>query len=127
MLASADLSLMGVVEEFEEQQIPLQRVLTERGTEYCGAPERHEYELYLAVELANAARLGKLKGPRAAAAVEAEQRRLRDQWEAASMQRSASLWRSILSPSTYSKIADRAYRGRAFGCEPGLHLSYPIC
>ena len=28
----------------------LQRVLTDRGTEYCGNPERHEYELYLAVE-----------------------------------------------------------------------------
>ena len=26
------------------------RVLTDRGTEYCGSPERHEYELYLAVE-----------------------------------------------------------------------------
>lgn len=25
-------------------------MLTERGTEYCGAPERHEYEPYLAVE-----------------------------------------------------------------------------
>jgi transposase InsO family protein len=23
---------------------------TDRGTEYCGNPERHEYELYLAVE-----------------------------------------------------------------------------
>ena len=28
----------------------LSRVLTDRGTEYCGNPERHEYELYLAVE-----------------------------------------------------------------------------
>jgi transposase InsO family protein len=35
---------------FEEHAIPLNRVLTDRGTEYCGAPERHEYELYLAVE-----------------------------------------------------------------------------
>jgi len=26
------------------------RTVTDRGTEYCGAPERHEYELYLAVE-----------------------------------------------------------------------------
>ena len=26
------------------------RVLTDRGTEYCGNPEHHEYELYLAVE-----------------------------------------------------------------------------
>jgi len=35
---------------FEEQEIPLNRVRTDRGTEYCGAPERHEYELSLAVE-----------------------------------------------------------------------------
>ena len=26
------------------------RVLTDRGTEYCGNPEHHDYELYLAVE-----------------------------------------------------------------------------
>jgi len=25
-------------------------VLTDRGSEYCGNPERHEYELYLAIE-----------------------------------------------------------------------------
>jgi len=35
---------------YEAHAIPLCRVLTDRGTEYCGAPERHEYELYLAVE-----------------------------------------------------------------------------
>ncbi len=35
---------------FDEHAIPLQRVLTDRGTEYCGNPERHEYELYLAIE-----------------------------------------------------------------------------
>ena len=35
---------------FDQHEIPLSRVLTDRGTEYCGAPERHEYELYLAVE-----------------------------------------------------------------------------
>jgi transposase InsO family protein len=29
---------------------PLLRVLTDRGTEYCGAREHHEYQLYLAVE-----------------------------------------------------------------------------
>jgi len=27
-----------------EQGVKLQRVLTDRGTEYCGNPERHEYE-----------------------------------------------------------------------------------
>jgi transposase InsO family protein len=25
-------------------------VLSDRGSEYCGNPERHEYELYLAIE-----------------------------------------------------------------------------
>jgi transposase InsO family protein len=30
--------------------VKLSRVLTDRGTEYCGNPEHHEYELYLAVE-----------------------------------------------------------------------------
>jgi hypothetical protein len=35
---------------FEEHDVKLLRVLTDRGSEYCGNPERHEYELYLAVE-----------------------------------------------------------------------------
>ena len=35
---------------FDEHEIPLCRVLTDRGTEYCGNPEHHEYELYLAIE-----------------------------------------------------------------------------
>jgi len=39
-----------VVPFYDEHDIRLCRVLTDRGTEYCGNPERHEYELYLAVE-----------------------------------------------------------------------------
>lgn len=35
---------------FKEHGIVLSRVLTDRGTEYCGNPEHHEYELYLTVE-----------------------------------------------------------------------------
>jgi transposase InsO family protein len=35
---------------FEECDVKLLRVLTDRGSEYCGNPERHEYELYLAIE-----------------------------------------------------------------------------
>jgi transposase InsO family protein len=49
-LVAAELLNDRVIPFFDEHQIPLQRVLTDRGTEYCGAPERHEYELYLAVE-----------------------------------------------------------------------------
>ena len=49
-LTAAELLNDRVLPFFEHHEIPLNRVLTDRGTEYCGAPERHEYELYLAVE-----------------------------------------------------------------------------
>jgi transposase InsO family protein len=49
-LTAADLLNDRVVPFFEAHGIPLSRVLTDRGTEYCGQPDRHEYELYLAVE-----------------------------------------------------------------------------
>ena len=35
---------------YEEHEIPLLRILTDRGTEYCGNRECHEYQLYLAIE-----------------------------------------------------------------------------
>ena len=49
-LTAADLLNDRVIPFYEEHGIPLQRVLTDRGTEYCGTHDRHEYELYLAVE-----------------------------------------------------------------------------
>lgn len=39
-----------VVPFFDEQGLSLLRVLTDRGTEYCGKVEHHAYQLYLAVE-----------------------------------------------------------------------------
>lgn len=35
---------------FENHEVPLLRVLTDRGTEYCGKPEHHAYQLYLGIE-----------------------------------------------------------------------------
>lgn len=49
-LTAADLLNDRVVPFFDAHGVPLVRVLTDRGTEYCGSPERHEYELYLAIE-----------------------------------------------------------------------------
>lgn len=49
-ITAADLLNDRVLPFFEEQGVELLRVLPDRGTEYCGNPERHEYELYLAVE-----------------------------------------------------------------------------
>jgi transposase InsO family protein len=49
-LTAADLLNDRVVPFYDDHDVKLLRVLTDRGTEYCGNPERHEYELYLAVE-----------------------------------------------------------------------------
>src|ERR671916_1357246 len=49
-LTAADLLNDRVVPFFDAQEVKLCRVLTDRGTEHCGSPEHHEYELYLAVE-----------------------------------------------------------------------------
>jgi transposase InsO family protein len=49
-ITAADLLNDRVVPFFDSQEVKLLRVLTDRGSEYCGNPERHEYELYLAVE-----------------------------------------------------------------------------
>ena len=49
-ITAADLLNDRVLPFFDSHEIKLLRVLTDRGSEYCGNPERHEYELYLAVE-----------------------------------------------------------------------------
>jgi transposase InsO family protein len=49
-LVAADMLNDRVLPFFEEQSVPLLRILTDRGTEYCGNREHHEYQLYLAVE-----------------------------------------------------------------------------
>jgi transposase InsO family protein len=49
-LVAADMLNDRVLPFFEAHGIPLLRILTDRGTEYCGAREHHEYQLYLAVE-----------------------------------------------------------------------------
>lgn len=48
-LVAADLLNDRVVPFFEEHDISLLRILTDRGTEFCGRREHHEYQLYLAV------------------------------------------------------------------------------
>lgn len=49
-ITAADLLNDRVVPFFDEHEVPLLRILTDRGSEYCGNPERHEYQLYLALE-----------------------------------------------------------------------------
>ena len=48
-IAAADLLNDRVLPFYQEHEVPLLRVLTDRGTEYCGKVEQHDYQLYLAV------------------------------------------------------------------------------
>jgi transposase InsO family protein len=49
-LVAAEMLNDQVIPWFEEQQVRVLRMLTDRGTEYCGSIEHHEYQLYLAIE-----------------------------------------------------------------------------
>jgi transposase InsO family protein len=49
-ITAAEMLNDRVLPFFDEHGIGVSRVLTDRGTEYCGSPQSHEYELYLAVE-----------------------------------------------------------------------------
>ena len=48
-ITAADLLNDRVLPFFEEHQLPLLRILTDRGTEYCGKAEIHDYQLYLSI------------------------------------------------------------------------------
>jgi len=39
-----------IKEDAESEGIPLLRILTDRGTEYCGKPDHHAFQLYLGIE-----------------------------------------------------------------------------
>lgn len=54
-LVAADMLNDKVLPFYQEQEIDLLRILTDRGTDgaarrYCGAKEQHEYQLYLNIE-----------------------------------------------------------------------------
>lgn len=48
-ITAADLLNDRVLPLLEEEGVGLLRMLTDRGTEFCGRPERHDYQLFLAV------------------------------------------------------------------------------
>ena len=48
-ITAADLLNDRVLPFFDEQGAPVLRILTDRGTEYCGKPDAHDYQLFLAL------------------------------------------------------------------------------
>lgn len=49
-LTAADMLNDRILPWYEEQQVPLLRILTDRGTEYKGNLENHAFELFLSIE-----------------------------------------------------------------------------
>lgn len=49
-ITAADTLNGTVLPFFERQEVPLLRILSDRGTEYCGKTESHAYQLYLGIE-----------------------------------------------------------------------------
>lgn len=48
-ITAADLLNDRVLPFYQSQQLPVLRILTDRGTEFCGRVEHHDYQLYLAI------------------------------------------------------------------------------
>jgi len=48
-ITSADLLNDQVLPFYEEHGLPVLRIMTNRGTEYCGRPDKHDYQLFLAI------------------------------------------------------------------------------
>lgn len=121
-ITSADLLNDRVLPFFEEQEIRLLRVLTDRGTEYCGNPERHEYELYLAVEDIDHSRT-KVKNPQTNGIVERLHKTILDEFYRVAFRK--KIYRSIpelqadLDGWLRSYNEERPHQGRwCFGKTP---------
>lgn len=48
-ITAADLLNDRILPFYKAQGLPMLRILTDRGTEYCGKVEQHDYQLYLAI------------------------------------------------------------------------------
>ncbi len=49
-ITAADLLNDKVLPLFDEHEVPMLRMLTDRGTEYCGKVDQHDYQLFLAIK-----------------------------------------------------------------------------
>jgi transposase InsO family protein len=76
---SADLLNDRVIPFFDQHQVPLLRILTDRGTEFCGKPDTHEYQLFLALNDIDHSRT-KAKNPQTNGICERFQRTVLDEF-----------------------------------------------
>lgn len=121
-LVAADMLNDQVVPFFEQHDLRLLRVLTDRGTEYCGSREQHEYQLYLAVEDIDHSKT-KAKSPQTNGICERFHRTIQDEFYAVAFRK--KVYRSVQELQTdldrwmiyYNQ--DRTHSGRyCFGKTP---------
>lgn len=91
-ITAADMVNDQVLPFFEEHEIPLLRILTDRGTEYCGKPEYHEFELYLTLEGIEHSKT-KVKSPQSNGICERFHRTIQDEFYAIAFRK--KLYQSI--------------------------------
>ncbi len=121
-LTAADLLNDRVVPFYDQHEVKLSRVLTDRGTEYCGNPEHHEYELYLAVEDVDHSRT-KTKNPQTNGIVERFHKTVLDEFYRVAFRKriygSIAELQGDLDAWIRSYNEDRPHRGRwCFGKTP---------
>lgn len=91
-IQSADILNDRVLPFFEKHDIPLLRILTDRGTEYCGRADRHDFQLFLAISDIDHTRT-KARSPQTNGIVERVNRTLQDEFYSIAFRK--KLYRSI--------------------------------
>jgi transposase InsO family protein len=91
-ITAADLLNDRVLPFFEEYAVPVLRILTDRGSEYCGNRETHEYALYLDLESIEHTRT-KTKSPQTNGICERFHQTIQNEFYASAFRR--KLYRSI--------------------------------
>lgn len=91
-ITAADMLNDRVLPFYEEQGVPLLRILTDRGSEYCGNRESHEFALYLDLENIEHTRT-KVKSPQTNGICERFHQTIKNEFYASAFRR--KLYRTI--------------------------------
>lgn len=131
-LVAAEMLNDKVVPFYEQHDLRLLRILTDRGTEYCGSREQHEFQLYLAIEDIDHTKT-KAKSPQTNGICERFHRTIQDEFYAIAFRK--KIYRTIeelqadLDKWMYYYNNERTHSGKhCFGKTPmeTLKLSIPL-
>ena len=131
-LVAAEMLNDKVVPFYEQHDLRLLRILTDRGTEYCGSREQHEFQLYLAIEDIDHTKT-KAKSPQTNGICERFHRTIQDEFYAIAFRK--KIYRTIeelqadLDKWMYYYNNERTHSGKhCFGKTPieTLKLTIPL-